>query len=305
MADRSKIEWTDATWNPIRGCTRVSAGCDNCYAIGVAHRYPWGRGLTRIRGKGESATVDWSGEISVLNRKLPEPLHWRKARRVFVCSGADLFHHNVPYSFLACVFAVMAAAPQHRFQLLTKRPERALDFLRWLERGGMADSPFDPARSLGGVPEALHHYADAVLPKYADRIREALWPPFTWPLPNVWMGVSAEDQPAWEARVPVLARIPAAIRFVSAEPLLGPIDLELDDLDYRAEDGRTIDWLIAGAESGPAARPMDEDWIRGLRDECRLLGVPFFYKQRLEDGRKVGLPELDGQIWDQLPSEAP
>lgn len=306
MADGTKIEWTDATWNPVRGCSRVSPGCDNCYAIGIAHRYQWGEGLTRIRkmtsaeraaDKGNrTVKPDWSGRLHLLNDKLAEPLRWRKPRKVFVCSGADLFHHDVPFEFIAAVFGVMAACPQHTFQVLTKRPDRMLEFFEWVR----------------SEDDCAH---DVILPHAADRIDSRLWAKALvntgldqsfcewehWPLPNVWLGVSAEDEPHWDKRVPVLMQCPAAVRYVSAEPLIGRISVDLDDIGYRDQEGRMLDWLIAGAESGPGARPMDEDWVRKLRDDCQREGAKFFYKQKLEDGRKVGLPELDGRVWAEFP----
>lgn len=278
MANRTTIEWTatrhpdgtvtpGATWNPVRGCSRVSPGCQNCYAMGVAHRFSWGDGLTRLRKQttderardagSRTNRVDWTGYVQLLHEQLKVPLRWRNPRKVFVCSGADLFHPKVPSSFIAEVFTTMEKASKHTFQVLTKRPRSMKQF-------------FDDYPELAG-------------------------------LPNVWLGVSAEDDQRWVERVQHLMQCPAVVRFVSAEPLLGPLLHDVDDVMFRDDEGRCVDWVIVGAESGPGRRPMDEDWVRDIRDDCNLISVPFFYKQRIENGRKVGLPKLDGEVWDEFP----
>lgn len=281
MSD-SKIEWTDATWNPTVGCSRVSPGCDGCYAIGVAHRamQPAHEGLT-IRRPGER--TDWSGEVRTLPGRLATPLHWRKPRRVFVDSMSDLFHPDVPAEFIGSVWATMARAHQHTFQVLTKRPQRMASVLdAWVEEG-------ERGGSAGGGPIWRDHHL---------RWNESR----AWPLPNAWLGTSIEsDQYAW--RADHLRATPAAVRFLSLEPLLGPLpslDLgcscghgrrqhypfgdcgwcgaEEDDSPVcRSYDG--IDWVIVGGESGPGARPMHPDWVRDIRDRCVAAGVPFFFKQ--------------------------
>lgn len=239
----TKIEWTDATWNPVIGCTRVGPGCDHCYAIGVVHRgmSPQHVGLTV---KHDGGRVDWTGEVRPAgDRKLTEPLRWRKPRRIFVNSLSDLFHADLPDEEIAKVFAVMALTPQHTYQFLTKRPQRMATLL--------ADPEF-PHAVAGEVDRIT--VRQAITPQRTDH--EALG--FSWPLPNCWAGTSIEnDTYAW--RADHLRRTPAAVRFISAEPLLGP----LPSLDLTG-----IDWLIVGGESGPGARPMHPDWVRDLRDRC-------------------------------------
>lgn len=290
------IEWTDATWNPVRGCSRVSPGCDHCYAMGQAHRFntparietqdaangiyqpakPAGpyHGLTTIRrGK-----VDWSGIVRFVPEMLDAPLRWRKPRRVFVNSMSDLFHESLSNEQIAVVFGVMVAAPQHTFQVLTKRPQRARQWFKWVEQD------WYPA----GTCRAI---ASKVAPQ-AARNEQSTRP---WPLPNVWLGTSCEDQQRADERIPELLACPAAVRFVSAEPLLGPIDLtricenartEFDALRGWAgwasdgsEDVRGLDWVIAGGESGNGARRFDLQWGRDLREQCAHAGVAFFFKQ--------------------------
>lgn len=289
----SAIQWTDKTWNPVIGCTRVSPGCENCYAEALAPRlarmgHTAYEGLTRKHNDG---SVNWTGEVRCLPERLSIPSHWRKPARVFVNSMSDLFHESVPDSFIASVWAVMCATPQHTYQILTKRPERV-------------------ARALG--PCGINFYA--------------VEKPVPQPQPNIWIGVSAENQAEADKRVPMLLQIPAAIRFISAEPLLGPIDFTmlnlgqeqgqlgtfdqyLDALNGTHCDGmgfergikQHIDWVIAGAESGHGARLSDETWIRSIKDQCVRSGVSFFYKQWAVNGRHVPTPELDGQRWMQFP----
>lgn len=243
MGDGSKIEWTDATWNPIVGCSKVGEGCENCYAIGVAHRgmAPQHRGLTiRVRN-GDRETTEWNGTINVAPESvLTQPLRWKRPRRIFVNSLSDLFHHEVTNETIARIFAVMALAPQHTFQVLTKRPQRMALLLNSDEFSAQVGS-----------------WILAMSPSTAAT--EAAW---VWPLPNVWLGVSIESNKyAW--RADHLRSTPAAVRWVSAEPLLGP----LDQLDLTG-----IDWVVAGGESGPGARPMHPAWVRDLRDACMFEG---------------------------------
>lgn len=243
MADGSRIEWTEATWNPVTGCTKVSPGCDYCYAERIDERF---------HGKGSFAVVRRSEE------KLYLPLRWRKPRRVFVNSMSDLFHDDVPDSFIARVFAVMAQTPQHTYQVLTKRHGRMRSLMN-------AWAP------VTGRPPWVHTGP--------------------WPLPNVWLGVSVENQQWADIRIPALLDTPAAVRWISAEPLLGPVDLgNVGVVDALLGDGLAglmdvpparprLDWVVAGGESGPGARPMHPDWARSLRDQCAAAGVPFFFKQ--------------------------
>lgn len=246
----TRIEWTDATWNPVVGCREVSPGCAHCYAARVAHRgmTDTHKGLT-TRGP---AGIRWRGRARVLPERLSEPLHWRKPRRVFVCSMSDLFHEDVPAMFIGNIFDVCSRAPQHVFQILTKRPERM-------------------KAVIGNAP----------------------------PPPNVWLGVSCEDQQRADERIPLLLETPAAVRFVSCEPLLGPVSLtkiriasqnfDLNALtglsvhNYEERDGwsngTSLDWVIVGGESGPGARPCDVGWIRGIVRQCESMEVPVFVKQ--------------------------
>jgi protein gp37 len=251
MSDHSAIEWTDSTWNPIRGfapnrwqCSKISPGCDNCYASTMNHRW----------GGSEYLAI---GEPSVFldERVLKQPLSWREPRMVFVCSMTDLFGPWVPMSWIEQLFRVMASAPQHQFQVLTKRPSR------------MAE----------------------LVPKAYDRI---------WgyvqhaPLANVWLGTSIElNRFAWRANP--LRAAPAAIRFVSAEPLLGPLpSLDLDG----------IDWLITGGESGVHHRECDPSWVRDLRDRCQVSGTAFFHKQWGGRTHAVGGCDLDGREHKEFPN---
>lgn len=300
MGDQSAIEWTDATWNVTRGCRKVSAGCDNCYAIREAHRHdhPGGayEGATAI----VNGRVNWSGAAVFAQGKLAEPLHWTRPRRVFVNSMSDLFYEGFSDSQIDKVFAVMAAAPQHTFQVLTKRPERMLAYLltqdrdeaigwaayllyeAWSKAGEGAAGAIAPVQSLINSPgyRPPTGYAGVCPPRAG------------WPLPNVWLGVSVEHQAAADQRIPLLLQTPAAVWFLSCEPLLGSVDLRpggwippigggprVNLLRPWETPGPAIDWVIAGGESGPGARPMHPDWARSLRDQCQAAGVPFFFKQ--------------------------
>ncbi len=274
MAANSKIEWTEATWNPVTGCTKVSPGCDNCYAEKIVERF---------QGKGAFAIVKRSDE------KLYLPFHWRRPRRVFVNSMSDLFHADVPDSFIANVWSVMARTPQHTYQVLTKRHARMRSLLN-------SAAFYDQVRSLA--------------------------PGAGWPLPNVWLGVSVEDQHWAEIRVPALLETSAYVRWLSCEPLLGPVYLP------RFVDLPLVNWVVVGGESGPGARPMHPDWAREIRDQCSHLGVPFFFKQwgnwaplapgvstgaeiraypgalLQRVGKKLAGRELDGRLHDEYPAVA-
>ena len=282
MADRTPIEWTDATWNPLGGCTRVSEGCRNCYAEIMAARFSdpgqWGHGLAR-RVKLPDGRTDhrWTGEVRLIEDRLDQPMRWRRQRRIFVNSTSDLFHERVPDEWIDRVFAVMALTPQHTYQILTKRPERMREYLTY------------SARWAAVLPtELLARGTEAARRDY-------------WPLPNVWLGTSAEDQATADARIPHLLATPAAVRFLSAEPLLGPVDLtrlgpatpggwitnalrgtrwpDLDESGAITSHTTRLDWIIVGGESGPGARPMHPSWARSLRDQCVAAGVAYFHKQ--------------------------
>jgi protein gp37 len=296
MADGTGIEWTDATWNPVRGCSRVSEGCRNCYAERVAARFSGPglayEGLTDKHGR-------WNATTRLVAEHLDDPLRWKRPRKIFVNSMSDLFHESLSDEQIAAVFGMMAAAPQHTFQVLTKRPAR---MLRFFQQGDPIES-FLGAAKRAGVDVSF-------VPR--DYSREA-------PLPNVWLGVSVEDQKAADERIPFLKQTPAAVRFLSMEPLLGDVRLKkhMFDLDvarpgdcaacghghgftrcpnygdvapschhtgcgcpgFRHTTGSGIDWVIAGGESGHGARPMHPEWARSLRDQCFAAGVPFFFKQ--------------------------
>lgn len=269
----SKIEWTDETWNPVVGCTRCSPGCAGCYAAVMAKRQAGMARAKRAKGQdpGRSAHYEkvenWDS-IELVPEALGDPLKWRKPRRVFVCSMSDLFHRDVPDGYIQQVFKMMAETPRHTYQLLTKRPHRMkMFFVNNVNIKGM-----------------LH-------------LRHNDWTPH--PLPNVWLGVTAENQATANERIPVLLQIPAAMHFLSAEPLLGEIDIDpyLPRYDYRptyeyyrlAYPGMTnepvklrdgLDLVIAGGETGPGARPMHPLWVQSLRNQCQAAGAGtnFFFK---------------------------
>ena len=286
MGDRTGIAWTDATWNPLRGCSRESEGCRHCYAERVASRFS-GPGLPY---EGLARDGRWTGKVRFIEEHLADPLRWQKPRRIFVNSMSDLFHPNVPDEWIDRIFAVMAISPRHTFQVLTKRPKRMLRYLsdrHTEERTARASVFFVPNAAL--TAKGIE----------ADLQQEAMVGWAEWPLPNVWLGVSVEDQRTADERVPLLLQTPAAVRFVSYEPALGPVDFtdivlersaggetHFDALtcDVPAEDdgpylGRTLDWIIVGGESGQNARLFDVEWARRTRDACKRAGVAFFYKQ--------------------------
>lgn len=234
MADRSAIEWTDATWNPVRGCTKVSPGCKHCYAETFAERF---RGVP-------GHPFEQGFDLRLVPEALELPLSWKASRRVFVNSMSDLFHEKVPAAYIRRVFEVIRQAEQHQFQILTKRSERMVE-----------------------VCSAIK------LP------------------PNAWLGVSVENQ-KYTSRVADLRRVKASVRFLSIEPLLGPVEnLRLSG----------IHWVIVGGESGHHARPMDPEWVRSIRDQCAAASVPFFFKQWGGTRKKLAGRTLDGRTWDEMP----
>jgi len=247
MADNTNIEWTDATWNPIRGCTRVSEGCLNCYAERTAARFskpgqPY-EGLAVLSASG----AGWTGKARFIPQHLEDPLRWRRGRRIFVNSMSDLFHKDVPEFYIQSVFETMRQADWHRFQVLTKR---------------------------------------------ADRLKE-LSPKLPWPR-HVWMGVSVENN-AYTSRIDYLRSTPAKIKFLSLEPLLGPLaNLNLEG----------IDWVIVGGESGPGARTMQKEWVVDIRDQCVRDGVPFFFKQWGGTNKKKAGRVLENRVWNEMPTLA-
>jgi protein gp37 len=244
MADKTGISWAEATWPVTTGCTPVSPACDFCYAATMtstrlAH-LPEYAGLA-VHGK-------FTGEVRVLPERLRIPLGWRKPRRIFVASMSDLFHGGVPDEFIAHVFAVMAATPRHTYLVLTKRHARMRSLL---------SSP-----AFQRMAEPWHVVGDDVVPEPG------------WPLPNVHLGVSVENQQWAGIRVPALRETPAAVRWLSCEPLLGPLDVS----PYLTGDCR-VNWIVAGGESGTSPRRTDGDWIRSLRDQCAAAGAAFHFKQ--------------------------
>lgn len=255
--DRTNIEWTDATWNPVTGCTKVSPGCDHCYAETLAERFRGAPGHYFERGF----------DVQLRSEKLDQPLRWRRPRRIFVNSMSDLFHDAIPDEYIARVFAVMAQASQHTFQLLTKRHGRM--------RSLLCSSAFR-----AHVADALYLMTTGEDADVSTRHIGAWQDGVDWPLRNVWLGVSVENQQWADIRVPALLDTPAAVRFLSMEPLLGPVRLWGND---RNPAPRTrvsgIDWVIVGGESGRGARPMHPAWARSLRDQCQAAGVPFLFKQ--------------------------
>lgn len=278
MAEHSSIEWTNATWNPVTGCSVVSPGCTNCYAMRLAgtrlKNHPSRAGLTIDTKAGPV----WNGQVRFNAQWIDQPLRWKKPQMIFVCAHGDLFHEDVPDEWIDQVFAVMALAPHHTFQVLTKRSARMRNYM---------SRPHGFRDRRGSEDTSIERWCWEHLRAHRNLQEELIkWP---WPLPNVWLGVSAEDQNRADERIPDLLATPAAIRFLSAEPLLGPIDLTVTinggPLKWnalgRSKGGETgcLDWVIAGGESGQGARPMHPDWARSLRDQCGQAGVPFFFKQ--------------------------
>ena len=250
MADRTGIEWTDSTWNPVTGCTQVSAGCDHCYALTLANRLLAAQYTARSPVRSTSSNRRDPFAVRLWPERLGEPLQWAKPRRVFVNSMGDLFHVDVPLEFIRSVFEVMLAASDHIYQVLTKRPARMDRFIR----------------------------------KNPDLFSDGRVPP------HIWLGTSVENQDV-AFRVDQLRNVPAEIRFLSCEPLLGPLNLSLHE----------IHWLIVGGESGIGHRPLSLEWVRSLRDECLEARVPFFFKQVGGRTPKAGGRSLDGRIWSEYP----
>lgn len=250
MGQKSAIEWTDATWNPVTGCTRISAGCDNCYAATLSNRLLRDIYLARDPVVDSDLTKRDPFAVRLWPERLREPLGWREPRHIFVNSMSDLFHADVPEPFVHRIFEVMVGTPRHMYQILTKRPSRAR---RFLER----NPEFCPS---GFLPA------------------------------HVWIGTSVEDQDAAH-RIRHLHQVPAQVRFLSCEPLIGPLDF----------DPAGLDWVIVGGESGITRRPMDPDWVRVIRDRCREADVAFFFKQWGGRTPKAGGRVLDGVEWNEMP----
>jgi protein gp37 len=287
MSTQTAIPWTDATWNPVTGCTPVSPGCANCYARRMA---------LRLQAMGQPRYRD-GFEPRFHPGALAEPLNWRKPRRVFVCSMGDLFHEQVTFEQIAQVFAVMLLCKRHTFQVCTKRPERSLEFYNWLDGPTGKEAWFRAVVSApdGGVES---------------------WSTYTWPPPNVHLLVSCEDQRRAIERIHILLKCPAAVRGVSLEPLLGPINLcavpddkcRFAEFSARATILADLDWVIVGGESGPGARECQVGWIRQIVDDCASAGVPCFVKQLGSNlvngltGKRVSLYERAMEAWPEFAS---
>ncbi len=310
MARQGKggISWTDETWSPVTGCSKVSEGCQNCYAEAMARRFkkdwkPW-------------TAANAEHNVRLHPERLEQPLRWRKPRRIFVASMGDLFHDEVPWPLIDQVFAVMGMASQHTFQVLTKRPRKM--------RGYFLEPNVHNNVELSA--EKIKSSTGSFSPKHV----------FPWPLPNVWLGVSIENQRTADERIPLLLQTPAALRFVSIEPMLGPVDFSDAPLDPESMMGpwtdlAFLDWVIVGGESGPRARLMKTEWARSVRDQCQEAGVKYFFKgwgkycetdqlpeetwARLDAavnlggqpsyiagvGKKAAGRELDGREWNEAP----
>lgn len=307
MGDTS-IQWTEKTWNPIRGCSVISPGCNNCYAMRQAHRFsgegkPY-EGLT----KQTKAGPQWTSKVVLVEDHLTDPLKWRKPSRVFVNSMADLFHESVPFEWIDRIFAAMALAPQHTFQILTKRADRMQEYMAGLT----AERLFRVGNGLFD-PKKPHSLSERLVPMFHGRTWD-WWRVFRLqelfrvglPLPNVWLGVSVENQKYADERIPLLLGTPAAVRFISAEPLLGPVDLAAHlPAAFRRRD--TLDWVIVGGESGPRSRPCHTDWIADLVRQCAAASVPCFVKQLGANGYQLpgGYPLRDrkGGDMDEWPAD--
>lgn len=261
MSDRSAIEWTDATWNPLSGCTKVSPGCENCYIVRTPPFRIQGR---RFRGGPREASIGSTTGVLLHPRRLTQPLRWRKPRKVFVNSLSDMFHSAVPTTYVARIFAVMALAERSQFQVLTKRAGRMVALL---------SSPQFTEQVWTALLTISREQQVPIPDHLGDRLQHGGPVGQVKPLPNLWLGVSVETQQWADLRIPKLTRTPwASVRFLSCEPLLGPITIPAEHL-------AGIDWVIVGGESGPKARPMHDGWVRQLRVQCDTAGVPLFFKQ--------------------------
>lgn len=274
MSQRTSIEWTDQSWNPVRGCSKCSEGCRNCYAERMAARFSddgfWGHGYATRTKRGPR----WTGRVDLVESKLDDVLQWRKPRRIFVNSTSDLFHERLEDRDIDQVLVRMLLSSRHTFQVLTKRADRMRRYLR------------DP-----GLYDRMIRAATLIRAQYPDCITVGISSRF--PVSWIWWGVSVEDQRAVDVRIEELLETPARVRFVSCEPLLRPVDL--------TSHLQGLDWVIVGGESGPAARPMKAQWATALRDQCKAARVAFFFKQfggRADKGAK----HLEGEIWRDFPT---
>lgn len=299
MGTRTRIEWTDMTWNPVRGCSEVSTGCKNCYAKAWAGRFsgpgkPW-EGFAELTNNGPPR---WTGRVELVPKMFDFPMN-KKPSKIFVNSMSDLFHENLSDTEIASVFGVMLLAQQHVYQVLTKRPERARVWYERVLKG------FEYKRSPSGRL-AVATCINALKLHGQQRLLEEQLVDAAWPMPHLWFGVSMENQEAFDKRWQHLAAVPARVKIISAEPLLGPIDFTDGPAEEESMMGdwnclQFVDQVIVGCESGRGPRPMEEDWVRGIRDQAIQAGCCFFYKQRLAWGKKEPTPTLDGVRWTQSP----
>lgn len=330
MAENLKIEWTDATWNPITGCTKISPGCTNCYAERMSKR---------LAGRyGYPADEPFKPGI-VHDKALYEPIKWKKPRKVFVCSMGDLFHEKVNFHDIDLIVSLVALLPQHQFLFLTKRPMRMKEYFAGERDEGITSGYIQEiTRASGGRGDKQFRY----FPGIWQRIE----PPKTWqwPLPNLWLGVTVCNQAEADEKIPVLLDTPAAGRFVSVEPMLGPVDFRqwlvkdrfytakcprcgwigssehCGSSDYWSQDGcecpkcctecddfsddRKLDWMICGGETGPDARPLHLDWVRSLRGQCQESDTPFFFKQWGEYGPTAENIQTGDSVFRMFDSES-
>lgn len=310
---QSKIEWTQHTWNPVTGCSKISEGCQNCYAESMARRFGGENGF----------------KVTLHPNKLDVPLYRKKSTTYFVCSMADLFHDNVPFEFIDAIFTTMALTPQHTYQVLTKRPERMREYFKTFDGPKLEKiAQLMLVRNLEfGSYSNIHWESKNKNPKLNN-----------FPLGNVWLGVTAENQKEANHRIPILLDTPAALRFVSIEPMLEEVNLEMiidvnsndrfrtvysslsgkktlwDTTNLLAEEIiRKLDWVICGGESGQRARPLNHLWVKSLQEQCTNANVPFFFKQwgeftckngeMVRVGKKEAGHLIDGQEYREMPKE--
>lgn len=284
MGDQRKggIAWTEQTWNPIRGCSRVSEGCRFCYAEEMAARF-CGEGQP-YEGLATRNPARWTGEVRLIAKHLADPVRWKRPRMIFVNSMSDLFHEKLSNEQIAAVYGMMVAAPWHVFQVLTKRPERRREWHRWL-----SEQDKDPREVLArAARQALVGASDADIEAFLNRGEWTWGPHRVWPAANIWEGVSVEDQRTADERIPILLDTPAALRWISAEPLLGLLSVDrwvrprwgaLTARNTRPLESECLDWVVVGGESGPHARVCEIVWIRSIMRECAEGAVPCFTKQ--------------------------
>jgi len=309
---KTKIEWSEFSWNPVVGCSKVSEGCLNCYAEKMAERLasiacsPKKKAplteselaYTNVVQMWHDPKIEktywkgWNGKTAFVESALEKPLHWKKPRMIFVCSMSDLFHESVPFEWLDKVMAIIALCPQHKFQILTKQQKRMLEYYTKPKtlKGECVNNQILPTvqfRVKKRVRTVVHHsqqYSKQQLNMWDGR----------WPLPNLWLGVTCENQRTADERIPILLQIPAAVRFISFEPLLEDIDFNLIERPNHFHStpygwlkyfGKQIHWIIIGCESGPKRRPCKLEWVRNIVSQCKAANVPVFIKQLNINGK--------------------